>query len=146
MSRIRHFSRSPTVTGRPTDRSRVNGLRPQVLLGSGRQSAMISGGRRLPRLPTEEPLMKRKKNLTSWKTIFIALAVTFFVANPLAHGQQEIILASLNDQHGAAYPRASLVLAGGNFYGTASQDGAYDFGGAVFELTPNGRGGWKELV
>ncbi len=90
--------------------------------------------------------MKRKKNLTSWKTIFIALAVTFFVANPLAHGQQEIILASLNDQHGAAYPRASLVLAGGNFYGTASQDGAYDFGGAVFELTPNGRGGWKELV
>ncbi len=43
-------------------------------------------------------------------------------------------------------PDASLTSDGaGNFYGTTEYGGAY-FGGTVFELTPNGSGGWNETV
>jgi uncharacterized repeat protein (TIGR03803 family) len=41
-------------------------------------------------------------------------------------------------------PQAGLIFdAAGNLYGTTSQGGDY-YGGTVFELTPNGSGGWTE--
>ena len=46
----------------------------------------------------------------------------------------------------AASPLSSLIQdASGNLYGTADFEGIYDIG-AVYELTPNGSGGWKENV
>jgi uncharacterized repeat protein (TIGR03803 family) len=46
----------------------------------------------------------------------------------------------------AASPLSNLIQdASGNLYGTADFEGIYDIG-AVYELTPNGSGGWKESV
>jgi uncharacterized repeat protein (TIGR03803 family) len=46
----------------------------------------------------------------------------------------------------AASPLSNLIQdASGNLFGTADFEGTYDIG-AVYELTPNGSGGWKESV
>jgi uncharacterized repeat protein (TIGR03803 family) len=46
----------------------------------------------------------------------------------------------------AASPLSNLIQdASGNLYGTADFSGTYNIG-AVYELTPNGSGGWKESV
>ncbi len=47
---------------------------------------------------------------------------------------------------GSAQPYGGLIFdAAGNLYGTTSGDGAYRLG-TVYELTPNGSGGWTETV
>lgn len=90
--------------------------------------------------------MRGAKTSTRLRITLTVMAVTLFVAGRHASAQQEAILAALNDQNGVGYPRANLLFNAGNLYGTASQDGAYDFGGAVFALTPDGRGGWQLSV
>jgi len=71
---------------------------------------------------------------------------TVFVLTPAAGGGwTETVLLSFND-HGGAYPAASLILdASGNLYGTTYEGGAFGVGTA-FELTPQTGGGWKEKV
>ncbi len=60
-------------------------------------------------------------------------------------GWTEKVLHSFNNRDGAN-PAASLVFdISGNLYGT-TQMGGVDQAGAVFELTPNGRGGWTDRV
>jgi uncharacterized repeat protein (TIGR03803 family) len=45
------------------------------------------------------------------------------------------------------YPAASVTFdAAGNLYGTTLQDGGSGHFGTVFELSPNGSGGWTEMV
>jgi uncharacterized repeat protein (TIGR03803 family) len=46
---------------------------------------------------------------------------------------------------GARSWSAPIRDAAGNLYGTTTQGGTYGYG-AVYELTPNGRGGWTETV
>lgn len=63
-------------------------------------------------------------------------------------GWNEAVLYSFNPNNGTdgTCPMAGLVLdASGNLYGTTFQGGAYNYG-TVFELTPNGSGGWSEEV
>jgi len=71
---------------------------------------------------------------------------TVFELTPTAGGGwTETVLLSFND-HGGAYPAASLILdASGNLYGTTYEGGAFGVGTA-FELTPQTGGGWKEKV
>lgn len=70
---------------------------------------------------------------------------TVFDLSPLAHGRwKESVLHSFNwrtDGNGATGP---LILdAGGNVYGTTSQNGP-NSQGAAFELSPSSKGGWTE--
>jgi uncharacterized repeat protein (TIGR03803 family) len=71
---------------------------------------------------------------------------TVFKLAPDGHGGwKETVLHSFNGTDGAT-PRASLIFdSAGNLYGTTQKGGAHGCG-AVFELVPNGHGGWKETV
>ncbi len=61
-------------------------------------------------------------------------------------GWTEEVLYSFGGGTDGANPYASLVFdATGNLYGTTYQGGAYTLG-TVFELTPNGGGGWTEKI
>jgi uncharacterized repeat protein (TIGR03803 family) len=64
-------------------------------------------------------------------------------------GWTETVLYSFCPQTGCtdgANPAAGLIFdAAGNLYGTTEYAGAYN-SGTVFELTPNGSGGWTETV
>jgi uncharacterized repeat protein (TIGR03803 family) len=69
-----------------------------------------------------------------------------FQLTPNGQGWNENVLYSFSESKGGggALPTAGLIFDGaGNLYGTASADGA-DNGGTVFELSPDGKGGWTE--
>ncbi|MGB8886055.1 MAG: choice-of-anchor tandem repeat GloVer-containing protein [Candidatus Korobacteraceae bacterium] len=72
---------------------------------------------------------------------------TVFELSPHGGSWTETVLRSFNDNGADAYePEAGLTLDGtGNLYGTTPYGGIHDEG-AVFELTPNGSGGWIETV
>jgi uncharacterized repeat protein (TIGR02543 family) len=58
----------------------------------------------------------------------------------------ETVLYNFGNGADGRNPSAGLVFdASGNLYGTTSGGGIYSFGTA-FELSPNGQGGWTELV
>lgn len=61
-------------------------------------------------------------------------------------GWTETILLNIGNGADGSAPYCSLVFdRSGNLYGTTSAGGV-DYGGTVFELSPNGRGGWTEAV
>ncbi|MGB8885888.1 MAG: choice-of-anchor tandem repeat GloVer-containing protein [Candidatus Korobacteraceae bacterium] len=61
-------------------------------------------------------------------------------------GWTETVLHSFGNNQDGWYPDAGLIVDGaGNLYGTTSQGGIHSLG-AVFELMPNGGGGWMERV
>jgi uncharacterized repeat protein (TIGR03803 family) len=61
-------------------------------------------------------------------------------------GWTETVLHRFGNGTDGAEPWAGLIFdARGNLYGTTFQGGNY-LGGTVFELTPNGSGGWAETV
>jgi uncharacterized repeat protein (TIGR03803 family) len=60
-------------------------------------------------------------------------------------GWKETVLHSFNSADGL-HPYVGLIFdSAGNLYGTTFSGGALGWG-TVFELAPNGRGGWKETV
>ncbi len=73
-------------------------------------------------------------------------AGTVFELAPDGHGGwKETVLHSFNGKD-QANPRAGLIFdAAGNLYATTSGGAAHN-AGTVFELAPNGHGGWKETV
>ena len=75
-------------------------------------------------------------------TIF---AVVLFVASTCA-AQQETVLHSFGNGTDATHPLAGLIFdAAGNLYGTAWGGGIHG-DGAVFEMSPNGAGGYTVTV
>lgn len=61
-------------------------------------------------------------------------------------GWAETILHSFYGKNGNG-PVGSLIFdAAGNLYGTTGSGGAYHYYGTAFELTPNGSGGWTEIL
>ena len=76
------------------------------------------------------------------------LSALLLTARPV-QAQSEIVLyhfCSLQNCPDGVQPAAHLTPDGkGNFYGTAGSGGAPD-AGTVFELSPNGDGGWNETV
>jgi len=80
---------------------------------------------------------------------FIVLLIGFTLANT-AHAQTETVLYNFTGGSDGGLPFSNLTSNGkGNFYGTASE-GGLKYGpngyGTVFELSPNGAGGWNETT
>ena len=77
-------------------------------------------------------------------TLAVLFPLLLMSARP-AHAQTETVLHNFTGPDGA-YPKSNLTSDGkGNFYGTTFEGGASN-SGAVFELSPNGSGGWNETV
>ena len=82
-------------------------------------------------------------------TVFVLLT---FAECKLAVGQTETVLHNFGNNGDGAYPAGSLVFdKQGNLYGTTGSGGMkckiQPVGcGTVFELSPNGSGGWTETV
>ncbi|MGB7132646.1 MAG: choice-of-anchor tandem repeat GloVer-containing protein [Candidatus Sulfotelmatobacter sp.] len=75
--------------------------------------------------------------------LFPALLLT--VARP-AHAQTEAVLYNFTGGSDGGSPQARLTPdVAGNFYGTTNAGGSSG-SGTVFELSPNGSGGWNETV
>jgi len=81
-----------------------------------------------------------------------ALAALLLVAPRPAQANTEIVLYNFTGASDGLYPEASLISDGaGNFYGTTLLGGlgcpGNQYGcGVVFEISPNGSGGWNETV
>src|SRR5664280_840402 len=74
---------------------------------------------------------------------------TVFELTPAAGGNwTEQVLHNFNsDGTDGTNPNAGLIFdATGNLYGTTPDGGTYAYYGTVFELTPDGSGGWTERV
>src|SRR5258708_20085275 len=93
-------------------------------------------------------------NSTKTSRIFlaaIAIAAFTFSLAMRAQAQTETILYSLGGGSDGQDPAAGLIFdAAGNLYGTSIEGGGctrLNAGcGSVFEMSPNGRGGWTEKV
>jgi uncharacterized repeat protein (TIGR03803 family) len=79
----------------------------------------------------------------------VALSALLLAALPLAHAQPETVLYAFCSQPNCVdgeNPVSSLTPDGaGNFYGTTQLGGANMYG-TVYELSPNGTGGYSETV
>src|ERR1035437_5793432 len=72
--------------------------------------------------------------------------VALFAIGTWAFAQETVLHNFDNNGTDGAYPYAGLVFdTAGNLYGTTYAGGSYGVG-TVFELTPNGSGGWTEKV
>jgi len=75
----------------------------------------------------------------------LALLARFALLAASLSGQTEKTLHNFNTLDGSS-PQSGLTMdAAGNLYGTTAEGGTYG-AGEVFELSPNGSGGWTETV
>jgi uncharacterized repeat protein (TIGR03803 family) len=72
---------------------------------------------------------------------------TVFELSPNGSGSwTETLLHSFQGNSDGQVPLAGVIFdQSGNLYGTAEEGGAYD-SGVVFKLSPNGSGGWTEII
>jgi uncharacterized repeat protein (TIGR03803 family) len=76
----------------------------------------------------------------------VVLSALLLVADRPAHAQTETVIYNFTGGGDGAHPQSRLTADGkGNFYGTTYQGGTSG-PGTVFELSPNGSGGWNETV
>src|ERR1700693_754570 len=76
--------------------------------------------------------------------LFLCL-ITIFAASP-TQAQTETVLHNFTGASDRWEPYSGLTADGaGTLYGTTAYGGLYDWG-TVFELSPNGNGGWNEIV
>ena len=78
-------------------------------------------------------------------TLAVLSALVLMAAHPAEASSETVLYNFLGGSDGAA-PQSRLLADGaGNFYGTTYIGGAFNVG-TVFELSPNGVGGWNEAV
>jgi len=73
-----------------------------------------------------------------------ALCALLLLAVRPTHAQTETVLYNFAGGTDGVYPEANLTSDGTNFFGT-TLDGGRGYG-TVFELSPNGSGGWNETI
>src|SRR5664279_5403051 len=94
----------------------------------------------------------RGKRLSIGLTVTLLIfTVSLFMTSTLAAAQEQVLHNFNNNGTDGTFPQAGLIVDGaGNLYGTTSEGGTYiscsGGCGTVFELTPNGSGGWTETV
>lgn len=96
--------------------------------------------------PTAGLVLDAASNLygtTGWGGAYDS-GIVFELTPKAGEGWTESVLHSFNIKDGR-YPSPLILDAAGNFYGTTSTGGAYDWG-TVFELTHKSGGGWTEKV
>jgi uncharacterized repeat protein (TIGR03803 family) len=71
--------------------------------------------------------------------LFLCLTTTVLFS------QSETVLYNFTGGSDGGLPEGRLTSYGGNFYGTTYIDGLWGYG-TVFEVSPNGSGGWNETV
>jgi uncharacterized repeat protein (TIGR03803 family) len=91
-----------------------------------------------------------KRQLVTLNALILAvLSTQLLIAARPAQAQTETVLYNFCSQPNCsdgAYPQSRLTSDDkGNFYGTTANGGTANFG-TVFELSPNGTGGWNETV
>ncbi len=110
-------------------------------------AAMNSGMKGRSNIPDVKPRIgSTKLAAVAIRDAFIlaALVALLLMAAQPAQGQTETVLHNFMLSDGAQ-PDSSLTSDGdGNFYGTTTVGGLG--GGTVFELSPNGSGGWNETT
>ena len=78
------------------------------------------------------------------------ISAVLLISDLPAHGQTETVVHNFASFPDGYFPRAGLTSYGGNLYGTTyfgGLKGSQGPGwGTVFELSPNGSGGWNETV
>lgn len=77
-------------------------------------------------------------------TLAVLSALLIFAVHP-AQAQTESVLYSFTGTPDGANPYSTVTMHNGNIFGTTQNGGVYGYG-SVFELTPNGSGGWNESV
>jgi uncharacterized repeat protein (TIGR03803 family) len=88
---------------------------------------------------------KPATSIVRWAmTLTLVSALLLIVARP-AQAQTESVLYNFTNTPDGENPTGRLTLNNGNLYGTTYGGGAYGEG-TVFELSPNGSGGWTETV
>jgi uncharacterized repeat protein (TIGR03803 family) len=95
--------------------------------------------------------MRNKRLSIELTLLFVVFALITFVGGTLAAAQTETVLYGFNSSGaGGDYPAGVVVDKAGNLYGTTVYGGSgscpqLDGGcGTVFELSPNGKGGWTK--
>jgi uncharacterized repeat protein (TIGR03803 family) len=88
----------------------------------------------------------RSKEVSSRLAVVLTALIAILVMGPDAAAQTEKILHGFSNNGLGESPYMGLVLDGaGNLYGTTGAAGDYG-AGTVFELSPNGSGGWTQKV
>ena len=89
--------------------------------------------------------MRSRKFSIGLRAILAIFAVTLSIASISATTWSEKVLRNIYG--GGAHPLGGALIsdASGNLYGTTYEGGAYGYG-LVFELSPDGSGGWTETV
>jgi uncharacterized repeat protein (TIGR03803 family) len=84
-----------------------------------------------------------QNKLSRWLILIPATLAAAVMMTGLAGAQTETLLHTFtNAKNDGGYPRAGVILdKAGNLYGTTSEGGSAD-GGTVYQLNPNGSGGW----
>lgn len=75
----------------------------------------------------------------------LLILTTIFLVSVVHAASREAVFVSLNGKDGTRIQSGLIFDSAGNLYGTTGIGGAGD-SGTVFELTPNGQGGWTEHV
>jgi len=89
--------------------------------------------------------MRGKRLSIGLRAVVVIFTATLFMTSTRAIAQEQVLYSFMNNSTDAAWPYGRLIRdAVGNLYGSAN-GGAYG-NGAVFELSPNGNGGWTEQV
>ena len=95
---------------------------------------------------TETSFMKPAAIIMRGALTLAALSLLLLIAASPAHAQTETVLYNFSGGDDGRNPYSRLTSDGaGNFYGTTFNGGAFA-SGTVFELSPNGNGGWNETV
>jgi uncharacterized repeat protein (TIGR03803 family) len=97
----------------------------------------------------QEVIYQARKPVASLITVLVAISSLLAAAVPAFAATTEQVLysfCSVDSCTDGEFPQGSLIFDhAGNLYGTALIGGAYG-SGVVFELSPNGSGGWVETV
>src|ERR1700733_3758735 len=86
----------------------------------------------------------KRQHMTVPALTLAVISAVLLISDLPAHGQTETVVHNFASFPDGYFPRAGLTSYGGNLYGTTYFGGLG--WGTVFELSPDGSGGWNETV